>query len=294
MWFKNLQIYRLANAVITFDELEERLAKQTLQGCLGLEAQSKGWVSPGAEEAGLVYSYGQQMLISLGIEKKLLPVSVVNQLAKVRAQEMESHQGYPPGRKQMKDIKEAAYRELLARAFSVRQRSHVWIDPVDGWFVVEGASASRADTLIEAFIKSTGIGLKRVRTNIAPTSTMTAWLSGDEPPAIFSVDSDSIFRSREDKKISVSYVQQLPDLQEITRHVRTGKEVIKLAITWRDRISFILDENLQLKRITLLDIDRESTETAEEQFDSDFFLMTAELRQLLPELMDALGGMVDE
>jgi recombination associated protein RdgC len=294
MWFRNLLIYRLAGEMVTPAELEACLAKQILQGCLGLEPQSRGWVPPGIAEADLVYSYGQQILIALGTEKKLLPASVVNQLARVRAGEMELHQGYAPGRKQMKEIKEAAYRELLSRAFAVRQRSHAWIDPVDGWFVVEGASVSRADTLIETFNNSTGIGLKRIRTNMAPTSAMTAWLSGDDPPAIFSVDSDSIFRSREDKKVSVSYVRQSPDVQEITRHVRTGKEVIRLAMTWRDRISFILDENLQLKRLTLLDIDREPAETAEEQFDSDFFLMTSELRQLLPDLIEILGGIAAE
>lgn len=290
MWFRNLLIYRISDGATTPIELEEQLTRQALQGCLGLEPQSRGWVPPGIEETGLVYNYGQQMLVALGTEKKLLPASVVNQLAKVRAQEMELHQGYAPGRKQMKEIREAAYRELLSRAFAVRQRSHAWIDPADGWFIVEGSSVSGADALVEVFIKSTGIGLKRVRTNKAPASAMTAWLSGDEPPAIFSVDSDSMFRSREDKKVSVNYVRQSPDPQEITRHVRAGKEVIKQAMTWRDKISFVLDENLQLKRLTLLDIDREPAETAEEQFGSSFFLMTGELRQLLPELIDALGG----
>lgn len=294
MWFRNLLIYRLADGTITPAGLEEHLARQPLQGCLGLEPQSRGWVPPGREEADLVYSYGQQILVALGTEKRLLPASVVNQLARVRAQEMELHQGYAPGRKQMKEIKDAAYRELLSRAFAIRQRGHAWIDPVDGWFIVEGASTTKADVLIEAFIKSTGIGLRRVRTNVAPVAAMTAWLSGDEPPSVFSVDSDSIFRSREDKKVSVSYVRQSPDPQEITRHVRTGKEVIRLAMTWRDKISFVLDENLQLKRLTLLDLDREPAETAEEQFDSDFFMMTGELRQLLPELMDALDGMAAE
>lgn len=294
MWFRNLLIYRLVDGEITPAALEEQLARQALQGCLGLEPQSRGWVPPGIEEAGLVYSYGQQMLIALGTEKKLLPASVVNQLARERARELELHQGYTPGRKQMKEIREAVYRELLSRAFAVRQRNHAWVDPVDGWFIVEGASGSKADTLIEAFIKSTGFGLRRIRTNMAPASAMTAWVSGDEPPAIFSVDSDSMFRSREDKKISVNYIRQSPDPQEIARHVRTGKEVIRLAMTWRDRISFVLDENLQLKRLSLLDIDREPAETAEEQFGSSFFLMTAELRQLLPELVDALGGSADE
>lgn len=294
MWFKNLQIYHLTDGVASAAELEEQLARQTLQGCLGLDAQSKGWVPPGMEETSLVYSYGQQMLIALGIEKKLLPTSVINQQAKVRAQEMELHQGYAPGRKQMKEIKEIVYRELLSRAFAIRQRNHAWIDPVGGWFVVEGANATKVDTLVETFIKSTGTGLQRVKTSATPISSMTAWLSGNDPPAIFSIDDNSIFRSREDKKVSVSYVRQSPDPQEITRHVQTGKEVIKLAMTWRDKISFVLDENMQLKRLTLLDVDRESAETAAEQFDSDFFLMTSELRQLLPELVDALGGIVNE
>lgn len=294
MWFKNLQIYHFTDGVASAAELEEQLARQTLQGCLGLDAQSKGWVPPGMEETSLVYSYGQQMLIALGIEKKLLPTSVINQQAKVRAQEMELHQGYAPGRKQMKEIKEIVYRELLSRAFAIRQRNHAWIDPVGGWFVVEGANATKVDTLVETFIKSTGTGLQRVKTSATPISSMTAWLSGNDPPAIFSIDDNSIFRSREDKKVSVSYVRQSPDPQEITRHVQTGKEVIKLAMTWRDKISFVLDENMQLKRLTLLDVDREPAETAAEQFDSDFFLMTSELRQLLPELVDALGGIVNE
>lgn len=294
MWFKNLQIYHFTDGVASAAELEEQLARQTLQGCLGLDAQSKGWVPPGMEETSLVYSYGQQMLIALGIEKKLLPTSVINQQAKVRAQEMELHQGYAPGRKQMKEIKEIVYRELLSRAFAIRQRNHAWIDPVGGWFVVEGANATKVDTLVETFIKSTGTGLQRVKTSATPISSMTAWLSGNDPPAIFSIDDNSIFRSREDKKVSVSYVRQSPDPQEITRHVQTGKEVIKLAMTWRDKISFVLDENMQLKRLTLPDVDREPAETAAEQFDSDFFLMTSELRQLLPELVDALGGIVNE
>lgn len=294
MWFKNIQIYRLADEAASFDRLEEQLSAQTLQSCLGLDAQTKGWMPPGLEETALVYNHGQQTLIAFGIEKKLLPTSVVNQLARERAQEMEVRLGYAPGRKQMKEIKEIVYRELLSRAFAVRQRTHIWIDRVDSWFVVESASVAKADIVVEAFIKSTGIGLRRIRTEMAPVSVMTTWVLNEDAPAIFSIDSDSIFRSREDKNVLVSYIRQFPDPQEITRHVRTGKEVIKLALTWRGRISFFLDENLQLKRLTRLDMENESAESAEEQFDSDFFLMTSELRQLLPELMEALGGMVAE
>ncbi|HRQ04937.1 MAG TPA: recombination-associated protein RdgC [Nitrosomonas halophila] len=291
MWFKNLQIYRFTDWQITPAELEELLSKRPLQACLSTEMQSQGWVPPGIEKDQLVYARGQQMLIALGTEKRLLPASVVNQLAQTRAQEMEARQGFAPGRKQKKEIKEAAYYELLARAFTVRQASYAWIDPADGWFVIDSANIAKADALTEALLKSMpSLALRRIRTTLSPASAMTRWLSGDEPPAAFSVDSDSVFRSRDDKKVSVSYTRHPLDPQEIAKHVGTGKEVTKLAMVWEDRISFVLDENLQVKRLTLLDINEEPAESAEEQFASNFFLMTEELKQLLPDLIDAMGG----
>ncbi|SDG90935.1 MULTISPECIES: recombination-associated protein RdgC [unclassified Nitrosomonas] len=295
MWFKNLQIYRITDWKLTHGELEELLARRTLEACLSMEMQSHGWVPPGMEEEHLVCARGQQMLIALGSEKKLLPASVVNQRAKARAEEMEVQQGYPVGRKQMKEIKEAALYELLPRAFVIRQKSHAWIDPVDGWFIIDSANVAKADTFAETFLKTIPtIALKRIKTTITPTSAMTRWLSGDELSAAFAIDSDSVFRSREDKKVSVSYQRQPLDSDEITRHVRAGKEVTKLAMVWENNLSFMLDENLQIKRLTLLDIEKEPAESAEEQFDSNFFLMTEQLKQLLPDLIDALGGEVVE
>lgn len=295
MWFKNLQIYRTSDWKITHAELDELLSRRPLQACLSTEIQSLGWVPPGIAEERLVYTHGQQMLIALGVEKKLLPVTVVNQLAKTRAQEMETRQGFALGRKQMKEIKEAAYYELLSRAFVIRQKRHAWIYPDEGWFIVEGANIAKADKFTEIFLKSfPSITLKRIKTTLSPASAMTRWLSGDDLAVAFSIDSDSVFRSKEDKKISVSYSRQPLEPQEIAKHVQTGKEVTKLAMAWKDKISFILDENLQLKRITLLDVTNEPAESAEEQFDSNFFLMTEELKQLLPDLMEALGGTIDD
>ncbi len=291
MWFKNLQIYRCNDWKITPAEIEELLLKRTLQACTSMEMQSVGWVSPGIEESNLVYARGDQLLIALGIEKKLLPGSVVNQLAGVRAQEMEARQGYAPGRKQIKEIKEAAYYELLSRAFAIQQKIHVWIDPTDGWFVIDNANVAKADVLVEVFLKSaSAITLRRVDTVMMPTSAMTGWLSGDSLPQAFSIDADSVFRSRNDKKVSISYNRQPLDEQDIVRHIKDGKEVTKLALTWQDRISFVLDESLLVKRLTLLDVEKEPVDSAQERFDSDFYMMTAELKQLLPDLLDALGG----
>ena len=69
-----------------------------------------------------------------------------------------------------------------------------------------------------------------------------------------------------------------------------GKKVIKLAMTWNRKISFVLHDNLQLRRIAPQDILKESTESSEELFISDFTIMSGELSQLITDAIEALGG----
>jgi len=73
----------------------------------------------------------------------------------------------------------------------------------------------------------------------------------------------------------------------------------RLGLTWNDRISFVLTEKLQVKRVEFLAIDRQSQQeqsqpdqelAAQEQFEIDFMLMAGELNQLLADLGQALGG----
>lgn len=291
MWFKNLQIYRIADWNITPAELEEKLSRRALQECLRMEMQSIGWVTPRDDGESFVHVLGQHMLIALGVEKKLLPATVINQQAKERAVELEQQQGYKPGRKQIKDIKEAVTIELLPRAFSQQRKTYAWIDPVGGWFVIDAANLGKADELIETLFKSVdNIALKPLKTHLSPSTAMTGWLSGGELSSAFSIDQHCELRGKSDEKSTVSYNHHVLDSEEITRHVKAGKEATKVAMTWRNKISFILHENSQLKRIAPLDILKEPVETDEELFNSDFTIMTGELMQLLPDVIDSLGG----
>ncbi len=291
MWFKNLQIYRIANWNITPAELEEKLSQRALQECLRMEMQSIGWVTPKDDGENFVHVLGQHMLIALGVEKKLLPATVVNQQAKARADEMEQQQGYKPGRKQIKDIKEAVTIELLPRAFSQQRKTYAWIDPTGGWFVIDASNLGKADEFIETFFKSVdNVSLKPLKTHLSPSTAMTGWLSGGELSSSFSIDQHCELRGKNDEKSTVSYNHHVLESEEILRHVKAGKEAIKVAMTWQNKVSFVLHENLQLKRIAPLDILKEPIETDEELFNSDFIIMTGELMQLLPDVIDSLGG----
>lgn len=291
MWFRNLQAYRITSGNITLNSLEEALSQHTLQQCMQMEMQSRGWVVPREEQQNFVHAYGQQWLIALGVEKKLLPAGVINQHAKTRITQIEQMQGYKPGKKQIRDIKEATIIELLPRAFTQCHKTYAWIDAVKNRLVIDTTSANKAEEFVEALIKSVhGFTLAPLETKISPSSAMTQWLSGDDLPSVFTIDRDCELQGMNDEKATVKYTHHVLDADETTRHIRAGKKVIKLAMTWNSKISFVLHDNLQLRRIAPQDILKEPTESTEELFASDFAIMTGELSQLITDMIDALGG----
>lgn len=293
MWFKNLTLYRLKTWNINAVILEERLQRLSLQPCSGLDMQSRGWVPPKGENEPLVHTLGPQLLISLGVEKKLLPSTVINQFAKARAAEIEEQQGYKPGRKQMKEIKEAVTDDLLPRAFALRRKTYAWIDPAGGWMAVDASSVGKADEMIEMLHKSLdGIAFAPVMTAMSPVTAMTGWLSGNALPGNFTIDQDCELRSRGETGATVRYVRHSLEDEEIRKHIKAGKEATRLGLTWADRISFVLHENLQLKRIAPLDLikDLAAEHDQDDSFDTDFAIMSGELGKMLPAVIELLGG----
>ncbi len=293
MWFKNLLVYRLNKWDVTPEALEEKLSKNALQACSGMESQRLGWVSPKEEGQPFVHTLGSQMLICLGVEKKLLPTTVINQFARSRAAEIEEQQGYKPGRKQMKQIKEAITDELLPRAFALRRKTYAWINPTGGFLVVDAANLAKADELIEMLIKTVdGISLALIRTNTSPSAAMTSWLAGDDLSSVFTIDRDCELRAAGEEKSTVRYVRHTLEAEEIAKHITAGKEATRLAMTWNDKFSFVLHENLQLKRLVPLDIlkDQADSNDMEDMFDTDFAIMSGELQRLLPDVIEVLGG----
>jgi recombination associated protein RdgC len=293
MWFKNLLVYRLNKWDVTPATLEEKLSGYAIQACSAMEMQRLGWVSPKEEGLPFVHTLGSQMLICLGVEKKLLPTTVINKFAKSRAADIEEQQGYKPGRKQMKQIKEAVTDELLPRAFALRRHTFAWINPTTEIMVVNAANLAKADELIEMLIKTVdGIALTPLKTTISPTSAMTSWLAGDDLSSVFTVDRDCELRGSGEERATVRYVRHTLEAEEIAKHIIAGKEVTRLAMTWSDKVSFVLHDNLQLKRIVALDIlkDQADGSDQEDTFDTDFTLMTGELQRLLVDVVEVLGG----
>lgn len=294
MWFKNLIIYRLpAEWSVAAAELEERLANRTLQPCNSFEMQSRGWVHA-SSAMRYVHTTNGQHLIALGVDQKLLPGSIIKQVATERATQIELQQGFPVGRRQMRELKERVTEELRARALTRRRITRAWIDPINRWFVVDAAGGARADELVETLRDTLGsLPVDFLETERTPHASMAAWLMLGDAPEHFSIDQDLELQAVDKTKATVRYVRHPLEGKEIQQHLSSGKCATRLGLTWNDRISFVLTEKLQIKRLQFLDIkDKPDGESVapEEQFDIDFTLMAGELAQLLNDLSAALGG----
>ncbi|MEZ5652477.1 MAG: recombination-associated protein RdgC [Burkholderiaceae bacterium] len=296
MWFRNLVVYRVpARWDLSSERLAEMLAPQAFVPGSAIDEVVTGWAPPIADDESLVATVHGQHLLSLRQEKKLLPARVISQFVRQRIEKIEQTEGYKPGRKQAKEIKEEVRDELLPRAFSLASDTAVWIDPRNGWLAIDTGSAGRAEEifslLARAIEKFPARPLKLPR---PIAEVLTEWLLAGDAPDGFTIDQDAALSARQGKA-SIRYANDDLPAEEVARHIEAGKLCTRLAMTWADRISFVLTDKFEIKRIKPLEILSDESGQAEgddarARFEADAMLMTRELAALLDALVQACGG----
>ena len=298
MWFKNLCVFRLTEAfTLPPEELEQKLEAISFRPCGLHEESSFGWTSPlGKSSHQLVHGANGFLMLCGKKEERVLPAAVVNELVQEKILEKEEQRARKLSKKERTEIKDELIFELLPKAFTFSRNIYAYIDPKGGWLVVDAASAKSAEDLLSLLRKCLG-SLPAVPLNTIekPATTMTHWLLNNQAPDDITIEDECELRSPEEAGGIIRCKRQDLTLPEIKNHLDTGKEVIKLAVSWADRISFIIDENLSIKRLRFLDLIQDQAadiETGDEaaQFDVDFSIMSAELANFLPRLMELFGG----
>ena len=295
MLLKNLIVYRLSRKwAVKAEDLEKKLAEQALQPCGSFAMESRGWLPPRGEERFL-YTQNRHWLLTLGVEQKILPTSVIRQAAADRASQISAQQGRPVGRKEMRDLKDRVTNELLPRALAKRTTTRAWIDAKGHWLAIDAGADKKAEEFLEALRRAEeDFPCKRLDTQRSAGSAMTSWLSTQAPPKGFTIDQDLELLAQDMSKATVRYSRHPLEGKDIRDHIKAGKSAVRLGMTWKDKISFVLTDELHLKRIGFVDIINENASgdavDEEEQFDMDFALMTGELSLFLDDLVEALGG----
>ena len=295
MYFKNLHPYRLSPEwPITLDALHEQLATKPFKPCGSQDHESRGWVPP-FDGGELVHAIGDNWLVCMQTEAKILPSAVINKEADKRAAEIEEQQGFKLGRKVMKGVREQITTELLPRAFTRFCKTYAWINVAAGWLVVDAASQNKAEDVLEKLRHTLDtFPLALLRTERSPMSAMADWLAGGAPDG-FTLDQDFALQSISDDHARATFKGHDLEAAHVTEHLEAGHLPIKLAMTFDDRLSFVLTERGEIKRLDFLDVIRDQVaadehEDAQSIFDAEFALMTGELLRLLPAVVGAMGG----
>ena len=289
---KNMIIYRIAAQWEgSLAQVEEALQKTPFMACGATQEESAGWVPPRGEAHGLLAeSVGGQWMLCFFSEAKQIPASVLNRKVQEKADAIEKQYGRKPGKKEKRDLKDEAKLDLLPMAFTNQSRMWVWIDPQAKFLVLDTSAQGKADVVVSLLVESLkGFGVALLDTQTSAQAAMAHWLLTQEGPVGFSIDRECELKAADESKAVVRYARHALDIDEVKQHVEHGKLPTKLALTWDDRVSFLLTDNLGINKIAFTDtvLDQAGDKGG---FDTDAAIATGELAKLIPDLIEALGG----
>ena len=298
MWFKNLRMFRfLRPFTLEAQALEEKLEAHRFSECGRLQESSFGFVAPSGEhDAPLVHATNGFFLVAGRREEKLLPASVVRETAAERIDAMESERGMKVPKRERDRIHDDVRFELLPRAFTRTQKTFAFVDPQDGYLYVDAATDARADEFMDALHEALGeLPVTFPLTMERPSTTMTQWLADGRSADEFEVEDECELRLPGEGGAVVRCKNQDLASHEIHVHLEAGKEVIRLGLVFAERIRFVLDEKLVVRRLRFLELIQDEAseseaDTAAARLDADFAVMSLETRAFVRKLLAAFGG----
>jgi len=298
MFFKNLTAYKLTSK---FDHSEydvmDALEDFQFKSCGSTDLFSMGWVSP-VKDGELVQSVNGCLMVTMRKDEKILPASVIKDVLLDKVEEIETAEDRRMSSKEKNELKDSIIFEMLPKAFIKTTLTYAYIDTEYGFFLVDSSSSAKSEELISLMRKGLkSLPLAPLNTKRNSKSIMTSWLNENKQPENFNIDDECEIKSQESDGGTIRCKAIDLFSEQVQNHLDTGKEVVKLALTWNEKVSFMSDEALSIKRLKFLDLikedqDNEEIETAEQQFESDFIIMSKSLTNIVLDLSDNFDGLV--
>lgn len=293
MFFRNLTLFRFPTS-LDLSELETRLAECALKPVGPMELSSRGFEPPfGQHGEALSHGLHDALWVTVGGEDKLLPGAVVNDLLQKKLAALEEKEGRKPGGRTRKRLKDDLISELLPRAFVRPVRSDALLDTSLGVIAVDTSSRRNAESVVSEIRRALGsFPALPVNAEVAPRAILTGWIAGDPLPDGLSLGDECELRDPTDTGALVKVQRMDLSGDEIARHLEAGKQATRLALVLDDHVSFVLGEDLVVRKFKLLDgaVDQlESTDRDDvaAELDARFALMAGEFKRLFNVLEKA-------
>ena len=293
MFFRNLTLFRFPTS-LDLSDLEQQLGECALKPVGPLELSSRGFVSPfGHHGEALSHAMHDALWVTVGGEDKILPGAVVNDLLQKKLAAIEEKEGRKPGGRTRKRLKDELVTELLPRAFVRPVRSDALLDTTLGVIAIDTSSRKNAESVVSEIRRALGsFPALPVNAETAPRAILTGWIAGDALPDGLSLGDECELRDPSDSGAVVKIQRMELVGDEINKHLEAGKQVTRLALVLDDHVSFVLGEDLVVRKFKLLDgaVDQlESTDRDDiaAELDARFALMAGEFKRLFNVLEKA-------
>lgn len=290
-WFKNIQLFILQQPLeYDAESLSQALSQKQFHPCGDYELKSLGWITPLSDNELFTFEANGCILLRLRVQEKILPASVIRDFVNEKVLEIEAAELRNVRRKERNEIKEQVTQTLLPRALPKNTDVMLYIDMTNQWIVVDMSSRNKAEEVTSFLRASLGsLPVISPQFQTSPAFTMTQWLKSHETPNTFILGEDCKLVAAEGESVTCKQMDLLsPEIQE---HLNTGKIVEHLALNWDNRLDFVLDENVSIKRLKFMDIEQEADE---KDVQADFTMMTLEFTRLINALFEILGDLITE
>lgn len=297
IWLRNLSSFSLTEWIpAPVADLEEALSKYRFRGIGALETEHRGF-EPVFGQEGLVRKVDGAYWFQVKAEHKKVPGSQLKQLLAERIKTIEELEFRTVGRKEKKELKELIRDELLAKAIPSQSLTTVVVDPQSRLAMVDTSSLKTAENIASLLVHALpGLRLTTLAFDTPVADQMTAVLLEGNDALV--ADDMLVLKGMGTPAATVRFTQYQLSEPEVLAHLNKGMRPSTMALTWDERLSFVLSDTFALKKLDYVDLLQDEPNDKdgdiEEQLKTLLTLQTAELRELMEGLCTWLGRKADE
>lgn len=307
--FSNILAYRVTNAFDLHHDLEainQALASKPSRMPGKMELNAVGFIPPVGEEGAFIERVGPMAWVfAYRVAERMLPGKIVRNEVTTRVRKIEREQERKVYAREKQQIKDEVISKLLPQAFI---DTKVVYGMVTGpYILIDSSSAKRGEDILSTLRSCLGsLGARPVSVKTTPIDTYTRWFTGTDEPLLFSLTGDFKANNRSDESDFVNGKGTSPKDEGLSDLVlEHDRRVTVLGLNWAtstgESASFTTNEMIGIKGIKWPEsLAEQAADQMGEEEDSDarlvtllrttMILLSAELAQLLEDLLLALGG----
>lgn len=307
--FSNILAYRATNAFDLHKNLEEinqALASKPARLPGKMELNAVGFTEPVGEEGAFIERIAPMTYVfAYNLAERMIPGKIVRQQVAARVKQIEKEQERKVYAREKQQIKDEVLNQMLPRAFIDQKITYGMV--MGPYILIDSSSAKRGEDILSTLRSCLGsLGVRPVAVKTTPIDAFTRWFTTNEIDGPFRMTGDFKANNRSDESDFVNGKGTSPQDEGLSDLVlEHDRRVTVLGLSWGtatgESATFTVNEMIGIKGIKWPESLAEmAADQVGEEDDEDarrvtllrttLILLGAELKQLLADLLPALGG----